>query len=207
MIRGAIFDLGGVVVEWSNSITYSWIEEKFGIPATDFKRIAEEEMPEVQIGRLSEAMWMEEVFKRFGLDKPEGYAEVWGSTFEAAKYNEEVVELIKVLRSRRYLVVALSNLEPSRMKWLRDNHIEGIFDEVIFSCEVGLRKPDISPAGLNDLEIFKLTLDVVGLKAEECIYVDDNPNCTEAATRAGINSILFTDVEQLKEQLMKRKIL
>lgn len=150
---------------------------------------------------------MEDTFRHFGLEKPEGYAEVWGTTFEAAKYNEEVVELIRELRSRDYLVAALSNLEPSRARLLRDNGIVDMFDEIIFSCEVGLRKPDLLPMGLSSLEIFRYTMRVLGLKAEECIFVDDNSNCIEAAIRVGINTILFTDENQLKKQLLKRKIL
>jgi len=49
MIRGVIFDLGGVVFEWSNATTYNWIEERYGIPAADFKRIAEDKMPEFKL--------------------------------------------------------------------------------------------------------------------------------------------------------------
>ncbi len=207
MIRGAIFDLGGVVVEWSNSITYKQIEKRYGIPAVDFKRIAEEKMPEVQTGRMPEAGWMEEVFRHFDLDKPDGYADVWGTTFEAAKYNEVVVKLIKILRSRNYLVAALSNLESSRAKRLRDNGIGDMFDKIIFSCEVGLKKPDLLPGSINDLKIYEYTLDVLGLKAEECIFVDDNPNCIEAAVRVGIDTILFTCVSQLKRRLIERKML
>lgn len=201
-MKGAIFDLGGVVVEWSNEVTYRRIEELYGIPAADFRAEAEKEMPRAQTGELSEEEWMTSTFSRFG-GAPRGAWRLWGSTFEAARYDEAVVALIRRLRGRGCRVAALSNLETSRASWLKRHGIDSIFDAVVFSCEVGMRKPDLKPGGGKDLEIYRLALRRLCLEPGECVFVDDHANCVAAAEQAGMKSIQFRDAEQLTDELVK----
>ncbi len=205
MIKGLIFDLGGVVVEWSNSTTYRYIEEKYGIPEKVFKQVAEKGMPDAQTGKISEADWMRATFSHFGPPQPCSY-EVWGKTFEAARYNSKLLELLAELRAAGYLLAALSNLEPSRAKWLKERGIDARFDEVVFSCEVGLRKPDISKCTPENLEIYRLALRRLGIEASECIFIDDNDNCVDAAESIGITSVRFENVEKLKKELHTRGV-
>ena len=196
-----IFDLGGVVVDWSNSITYRHIEDKYRIPAEEFKRLAESGMPDAQRGVISEEQWMRMVFKHFG-DLPNDYENIWEKTFTAAKFNEQVLELVKGLKPGGYKVAALSNIEPSRARWLRQHGIDDYFDTVIYSCEVGLRKPDL-PDGPMDGGIYELVLNRLRLVSDECLFIDDNSNCLMAAEAIGIKTILFENVAQLKIELLK----
>jgi putative hydrolase of the HAD superfamily len=53
-----------------------------------------------------------------------------------------------------------------------------MFDAVVISGEVGMRKPDP--------EIFRHTLDLLGLTAPESVFVDDLPANVEAAAALGI---------------------
>jgi len=199
-VRGLIFDLGGVAVEWSNSVTYDYIEQKYGIPSAEFRREAEKGMPRVQTREETEEYWMRETFQRFG-PVPEGAGEVWGTTFEAAHYNEEMIKLVKRLRQRGYRIAALSNLEPSRARWLRRHGIDDLFDVVVFSCEVGERKPDLKVGKPSDLAVYRLTLSRLGLEAKECIFIDDNVNCVAAAESMGLKSILFKNAAQVEADL------
>lgn len=202
--KGVIFDLGGVVVDWSNSITYRYIEDKYGIPAEDFKRIAESGMPDAQTGMISEKNWMRMSFKHFG-DPPNDYVAIWEKTFTTAKFNEQVLELVKGLKLGGYKVAALSNIEPSRARWLRQHKIDDYFDIVIFSCEVGLRKPDL-PECLRDGGIYELILNRLKLLSGECLFIDDNSNCLMAAEAIGMKTILFENAAQLKIELLKSGI-
>ncbi len=198
-MRCVIFDLGGVTIEWSNQTTYTYIEEKYSIPADDFKREAEKDMPLVQRGELSEEQWMTDIFHRFGV---EGLPEVWWTTFEAARFNEEVLSIIQKLRRNDYHIAALSNLEPSRATWLRKHGIEEQFDQVVFSCEVGMRKPDLKPGGAADTAVYSLSLRRIGIDARDCAFVDDNVNCVEAAKMVGIKGVQFKNVRQLVNDLV-----
>lgn len=206
MIKGLVFDLGGVVVEWSNSTTYRYIEEKYGIPEKEFKLVAEKGMPDAQTGKVSEADWLMNTFSNFGTPPP-GSNEVWGKTFEAARFNPELLELLAELRKAGYRLVALSNLEPSRARWLRRHDIDGLFDVVIFSCEVGLRKPDISKCTAENLEVYRIALKQVDLMADECLFIDDNANCVDAAESIGIKAIRYENVEQLRKELLIKELM
>jgi epoxide hydrolase-like predicted phosphatase len=66
--------------------------------------------------------------------------------------------------------------------------IDELFETVVDSAFVGMRKPD--PA------IYELTLERLGLPAEACAFVDDvEVNC-EAATALGIRAVQFVDTAQ-----------
>lgn len=71
----------------------------------------------------------------------------------------------------------------------------GIFEHVIVSGEVGLRKPE--PA------IFAVACERFGVPAQECILIDDLPANIEAAQRVGMHGILYHDVESTQHALTK----
>ncbi|MGD0804764.1 MAG: HAD-IA family hydrolase [Candidatus Bathyarchaeia archaeon] len=175
------------------------------IPVRDFREVAEKGIADVQTGKVDEITWMRETFEHFGLPPP-GFGEVWEKTFDAASFNPALLDIVSKLRIGGYRVAALSNLEPSRAKRLRDQGINSLFDVVIFSCEVGLRKPDISKKGSENLDVYRLTLSRLGLRAEVCLFIDDNTNCVDAAESLGIESILFENAEQLRCELIGKGV-
>ena len=83
-----------------------------------------------------------------------------------------------------------------------------LFEVIVFSCDVGTRKASIvgyeGPTGEN---IFNLTLERLGLSPTECIYIDDNVECVEAAEEAGIEGILYLNPEQLRGELSSRGLI
>ena len=66
-------------------------------------------------------------------------------------------------------------------------------DGGIMSYTVHLAKPD--PA------IYQTLLDRYGLKAEECVFLDDTVRNVEAAQALGIAGIVVTSQEQAKKEL------
>ncbi|MQY07077.1 HAD family hydrolase [Actinomadura macrotermitis] len=69
----------------------------------------------------------------------------------------------------------------------------GVFDAVVISCEVGLRKPDE--------RIFRHTLDLLGLDAADCVFIDDIEHNVRAAESLGIRGLLHTAPEPTIEAL------
>ena len=59
------------------------------------------------------------------------------------------------------------------------------FDVVLFSCEVGLRKPN--PA------IYELALERLGVAAEAALFLDDFAAMAEGARRVGMTAIDVVD--------------
>lgn len=67
------------------------------------------------------------------------------------------------------------------------------FRDIVVSGDEKMMKPD--PA------IYRLALDRFGLKAEEAVFVDDNPDNVAAAAALGIHAIRFTDEPALRAAL------
>jgi epoxide hydrolase-like predicted phosphatase len=63
-----------------------------------------------------------------------------------------------------------------------------LFDAVVISGEVGLRKPDP--------EIFRLTTDKLGVEPSGCVFVDDHPGHLQAALEVGMTTVLHRSPEQ-----------
>ncbi|WP_412520369.1 HAD family hydrolase [Actinomadura madurae] len=59
-----------------------------------------------------------------------------------------------------------------------------LFDAIVISCEVGMRKPDE--------RIFRHALDLLGLDAAACVFIDDIEHNVHAAEALGIRGILHT---------------
>lgn len=60
------------------------------------------------------------------------------------------------------------------------------FDELVFSGEVGVAKPDVA--------VFRLTADRLALPPEACVFVDDAAGNVAGAVRAGMVGVRHTSV-------------
>jgi len=70
---------------------------------------------------------------------------------------------------------------------------DGLFDAVVISGRVGMRKPDP--------EIFQHTVQLLGLEPGECVMVDDLPHNIRAAVAAGMVGVLHTNVDSTRGEL------
>ena len=70
------------------------------------------------------------------------------------------------------------------------------FDVKIFSCDVGVSKPDPS--------IYQACLDALGLDGGEVLFFDDVPANVKGARQAGIRSVLFRDYEDALRQAAEK---
>ena len=68
-----------------------------------------------------------------------------------------------------------------------------LVDVAVNSARVGLRKPDP--------QIYRLTVDRMGLPPEECVFVDDKERNTAVAEMLGMKAIVFRSAAQLMGQL------
>jgi putative hydrolase of the HAD superfamily len=105
-------------------------------------------------------------------------------------YHEEVWALAAGFRRAGGRTAFLSNSGPEVMARVRARWpLEGLFDVVIISCEVGLSKPDP--------RIYQLCLDRLGLRAPEALFVDDRADNIEGAARVGLRTLQFEGTDAL----------
>jgi epoxide hydrolase-like predicted phosphatase len=115
--------------------------------------------------------------------------------FERMRTNRAMIEFVREVRGRGLRTALLTNnvreWEPVWRAKLPE--IDELFEVVVDSAFVGMRKPD--PA------IYELTLERLGVAAEECVFVDDlEPNC-EAARALGMAAVRFERAEQAIPEL------
>ena len=93
------------------------------------------------------------------------------------------VEVLQTLR-QRYPMVLVSNFYGNIAVVLREFGFEGLFDHIIESAVVGVRKPDP--------QIFTLGVEALGLKPEEVVVVGDSiDKDIIPAKKAGCQTVWF----------------
>ncbi len=72
---------------------------------------------------------------------------------------------------------------------------EELFDVVVISAEVGMRKPQP--------EIFRFTATKLGVEASRCVFVDDHPGHLKAALAEGMTTVLHRSPNETIEELQR----
>jgi putative hydrolase of the HAD superfamily len=138
-------------------------------------------------GEISEADFLDDLC--WGLEPELGhrpklhrFREIY---FEALHANEPMLELMRELRRRGYrLAILTNNVREWEEMWRAKLPIDEIFEFVVDSAWVGMRKPEPG--------IYQLTLKRLGsVDPGECLFVDDNELNVQAARELGMQAVHF----------------
>jgi putative hydrolase of the HAD superfamily len=109
--------------------------------------------------------------------------------FDALDPNEPMIALMRELKASGLKMAMLTNnVREWEPLWRSMMPVDEIFEEVVDSAFVGCRKPEG--------RIYRLTLERIGMTAEECLFVDDIPVNCEGAEKAGMKAVNFRHNEQ-----------
>ncbi len=114
-----------------------------------------------------------------------------------SKIDEKMINLAKKLKGK-YTLVCITNTNLLHMTINKERGLFDVFDKVFSST---------NSKRLKDFSWFKDILSELNVKGKECIFVDDLKENIEESSRAGINSILFTNYESLVKDLSKHGII
>ncbi len=107
------------------------------------------------------------------------------------------VAIVERLHERGVPLFGLTNWSAELFPLARERHgVLALFDDIVVSGEERLAKPD--PA------IFAVLERRVGRPLGRCVFVDDSPRNVDAAARAGMDAIAFTDPDRLRAELRAR---
>jgi putative hydrolase of the HAD superfamily len=190
--RGLISDFGGVLTSPLGE-AFARVQEAGGVPLDALGRAmaatargGEPPLFELERGRLTEREFLaglegaleRELGRSVSLA---GFAERY---FAALEPNDELFAFYRELRERGMrLALCTNNVREWEPRWRRMLPIDEIFDVVIDSGFVGMRKPE---AG-----IYALTLDRLGTAAAETVFVDDLEVNVEVARGLGLRGVRF----------------
>jgi len=113
---------------------------------------------------------------------------------------EGTVQILRELKQQGTPVYALTNwstekfpLAQAKFPFLRE------FDGMVVSGIEKCVKPDP--------QIYNILLNRYHLKAQDCIFTDDNPANIEGAKALGFDTVLFTSSQNLRRALVARGVL
>ena len=194
-ITAVISDFGGVLTNPLWEAFASWNEKVGadpGVLGQALQRAADErgEHPlyALEKGHLREdeftAIVQAQLPPEIRLD---GFREVY---FAHLHPNEPMIELMRELRGRGLRMAMLTNnIREWEPLWRAKLPVDEIFEVVVDSAFVGMRKPDPG--------IYELTLERLGgVLADECLFVDDvDVNCA-TARNLGMTAVHYRETEQ-----------
>jgi putative hydrolase of the HAD superfamily len=197
-IRGVICDFGGVLTTPLMD-AFLTFQDEIGVSIEAFgeamRALADEDgdipLYKLERGEISEAEFSDQIAD--GLEPILGhrpqihrFSEVM---FAGLQPNRPMIELMEELKaSGRRMAMLTNNVKEWEPRWRPMLPVDEIFETVVDSGFVGHRKPE--PA------IYEMTLEEIGLPAENCLFVDDLEPNIDAARTLGINAVHFRDNEQ-----------
>lgn len=193
-MRNIIFDFGNVLVQWHPERVYG---EYFGDEAKAWwflRHVADLDWRQrIDAGESQDACIAElKARQPEYADAIELYRSHWREmlTGEMPGMRELLIEL----RVKGYEIYGLTNWSMETFPEAREHFgILQLIDRYVVSGAERLVKPDP--------RLFRVLLDRYGLKAEECTFVDDNPDNVAAARALGMEGIVFHGAEDLRKQL------
>jgi putative hydrolase of the HAD superfamily len=151
---------------------------------------------ELEVGAIGEDEFLAALERELetGLGRPvalHGFGERYMNALDA---NDELFARYRALHADGLRFALLTNnVREWEPYWRAKLPIDDIFETVVDSAFVGVRKPD--PA------IYAIVLERLGLAAEECAFVDDIAVNVEAARALGFAVVHFRDTPQAIAEL------
>ena len=196
MIKAVIFDYGGVVKKETDPLVHLDIAKSCHISLKTTKKTIEELKELYETGKIDDNKFWKIFKEKTNTRLPKDYKQLWLRKYiEKGKKDPKILELISKLKTKKYIVAILSNTIPPHVNLNKKEHNFDLFDPVILSTAVGLRKPN--------KKIYLLLLKKIKLKPKECIFVDDKEKNLKPAKQLGIHTILFRNSSQLEKKLKK----
>lgn len=198
-----VFDYGGVLTTPVHESITAWLKRD-GIDPTSFSRTlkawlsrsAPEGTPihRLETGELSmaefDALLGAELVGITGQRLPP--MDLLKGMFADMRPDPVMFDLVGDLKDGGVRVALLSN---SWGNTYPREQIDALFDPVVVSGEVGMRKPNS--------EIFTHALDLLDMPPNRVVFVDDAEPNIEGASRLRIHTILHTDPETTRKELAR----
>jgi epoxide hydrolase-like predicted phosphatase len=199
-----VVDYGGVLTSPLQDSMQSWCEDD-EIDLAAFNRVVREwlgasigaeavtnPVHALERGEIAIPEFERELARRLtthdGRDvEPEG---LLGRMFAGFRKQQPMFDVVRRARGSGIKTALLSNswgMDYPREEW------DEIFDAVVISGEVGMRKPEPG--------IYRYAADQLGVPPAECVFVDDLGPNVQGAVGVGMVGVKFVSAEQAIEEL------
>jgi epoxide hydrolase-like predicted phosphatase len=194
MIKNVVFDLGNVLITFRPDEYMESLNFEKSIGDRVFQSIFKSKYwLELDKGNITEEEAVE-LFCGAGEETREEIRRVMSSWKDMLKPIPETIEILKELKEMGYKIYILSNYHKSAFeKTSMENEFFKLVDGRVISYEINCIKPE--------REIYDKLLKAYNLEADETLFIDDMKENIQGAEKLGIQTILFKDAAQLREEL------
>ncbi len=193
-IKAVLFDIGGVLQlkkENSKSI-HQYVAKKTNKDIDQYFDSIDDAYSKSIEGKLSEKEVMGILAQNLQTKKEKlkkYYAGAYNKNFNL---NKPLLNYAKILKKKGIKIAILSDMWHISKKILIIKEFYKIFNPVILSCDVGIRKPN--------KKIYLLALSRLRLKPSEVLFIDNQKWNIKPAQKIGMKTILFrTNKQTLRE--------
>ncbi|WP_205697495.1 HAD family phosphatase [Conexibacter sp. SYSU D00693] len=192
MITTVVCDFGGVLTTPLVD-AFEDIQDHLGVEPGELNgamveleaRTGYHPLHELECGRMSEKTFLEVLSHEVGQPLEEFTERYWA----ALGTNDAMVDLLARLRDQGYRMALLTNnVREWEPRWRAMLPVDELFEEVVDSAFVGMRKPDP--------QIYLLTCERLGVEPGACVFIDDFPHNCDAARDVGMRAVQFQTTEQ-----------
>ena len=197
-----IFDFGGVII----NLDYSKPVDEFKkLGISDSKKLYSKEeqtslFDSLECGQISDEKFLNEIRKKSNTKDLELIKKAWNSIL--LNIPEERVHLLKKL-SLKYKIYLLSNTNSIHLNEIISAYGEkkwrnfiSIFNEVYFSNQIGMRKP-------NE-DVFFYLIKKNKLDVSKTLFIDDSPQHIKTAKKIGFKTYHLTDKEDIVSLFLEK---
>lgn len=186
-IRAILFDFDGVLTtdRTGSTTTTRYLSRRTGIELSKVQSAFRRFNDDLTLGRTTHAAAWGEICADLGQAVDFRLLE---EAFESTPMSERMLGIARELRSRHAVGIVTDN-KKDRIDTLKRLHdLPRLFDPIVVSSEVGI--------GKEDAGIFLVALQSLRVKAEECVFIDNNADNLVAPEALGMKTIHFDDEKQ-----------
>lgn len=188
-IKAVVFDIGGVLEYTPRTGWEKKWEERLGLPEGEILRGLADSWRGGSIGTITEEMVendIRETLKLSPADFVSFRADMWEEY--VGSLNVEMTEYFAGLRPRYRTAIISNSFVGARQREEELYHFGELCELIVYSHEVGFRKPDP--------QIFEICWTKLGIRPDEMVFVDDVEGHIQTARSLGIKGVVFKDNAQ-----------
>ena len=181
MIKTLIFDFGDVFLNLDKAGALKKALERFKMDALSEELVAINTLYEQ--GLLSTEEFIEFYQDNFSNLTEKDIIDAWNYILK--DFPKDRLNFIQELaQENKYKLILLSNTNELHINWVKEHiafyeDFKNCFDQFYLSHEIQLRKPNAN--------IYEFVLKQNDLKPQECLFIDDTKENTDAATKLDIH--------------------
>jgi|TARA_B110000211_G_scaffold214116_1_gene255271 putative hydrolase of the HAD superfamily len=200
-ISCVLFDLGGVIVNWHNSWLIQDVSDEFQLQKEKLSKEYYKNLPKIATGKINEKELWNIIGKELKSKKLMNLNEsLLDRIFQKhCSLNNSMINLSKELSQKGITVGILSNTEPASYSAIEKLTSLDHFEYKFLSYNIGYLKPN--------QEIYRHVINNVPFLKEELFFIDDLKTNVESARVEGIDSVQYTDYNELLKECQIRNII